>query len=259
MGKTVKKIAKFALPIAGSFIPGVGPIVGAAIGGAASGALEGDGLKGILKGAGTAAAGNIIGGSIADTLGKGFGSFGSKTIGSVTSKNAMGPFSFGDLGSTAANTIGNSLANTTLSQGLGSFAGNAAAGSIADSLFGAQGQIRVNPSELPGVNEPSPFEAKQESQLQLPNSLSGLSPEQQSSSIATQGVYGGGASKEDEDFFTNMINRRLVDESGKVDQDLSEISPIESSYLSQLGLGGYDNPSSLLEALYGRKKQAAYA
>jgi len=41
MGKKIKKLAGIALPIAGSFIPGVGPAVGAALGGGLAGGLGG--------------------------------------------------------------------------------------------------------------------------------------------------------------------------------------------------------------------------
>lgn len=253
MSRSLKKITSFALPIAGaaigSAVPGVGTALGATLGGAASGAVSGKGLKGIGIGALTGFAGNAIGSSLGTSLGSTLGKAGGSSLGSI-------------LGKTSSNAIGSTLLNTTFAQGLGKFAGNSIADNLVSGAFGSEQSS--NPStKLPSApSGPAPFEPKQEAQLQLPNSLSGLSsfdPMQQSSNIATQGVYGGGNGPQEEDYFTNMINRRLVDESGKVDQDLSEVSPIESSYLSQLGLGGYNNPSSLLEALYGRKNQASYA
>lgn len=244
--KVLKKIAKFALPIAGAAFGGP---AGAALGGAAGGLIGGGGLKGAAIGGLTGFAGNAIGNSLASSISGGLGKLGGTTIGSA-------------LGKTSSNAIGNSLLSTTFGGGLAKFAGNSIADNLVGGAFGeaeVQGQPNIRSSQggPTATPEPSPFEPTREPQLQLPGSLSSfnsLDPNQQSSNIATQGVYGGGNGPEEENFFTNMINRRLVDDSGQVDQDLSEINPIESSYLSQLGLGGYTNPSSLLEALYGRNK-----
>jgi len=255
MAKKLKKVVSFAAPIVGaaigSVVPGVGTAIGASIGGALGGAVGGGGLKGAALGGLTGYAGNAIGSSLAGTLSGSLGKLGATSIGSA-------------IGKTSSNALGGALLNTTFAQGLGKFAGNSIAENLVGGLAGGEEQsapsVKSKPSTPAG---PAPFEAKQEAQLQLPNSLSGLSgsdPMQQSSSIATQGVYGGGSGPMEQDYFLNTVNRRLVDETGKLDTDLSEISPIESSYLSQLGLGGYNNPSSLLEAIYGRKKQqAAYA
>lgn len=59
MGKAIKSVAKIALPVAASFVPGIGPLGAAAIG-AAGGALSGGGLKGAALGA--------IGGGLGNTL-----------------------------------------------------------------------------------------------------------------------------------------------------------------------------------------------
>lgn len=248
MAKKLKKVVSFAAPIVGAALGGP---AGAAIGGAVGGAVGGGGLKGAALGGLTGFAGNAIGNSLAGTLSGSLGKIGSSTLGSA-------------IGKTSSNALGGALLNTTFAQGLGKFAGNSIAENLVSGFAGGEEQSAPNVKSKPSTPAgPAPFEAKQEAQLQLPNSLSGLSgsdPMQQSSSIATQGVYGGGSGPMEQDYFLNTVNRRLVDETGKLDTDLSEISPIESSYLSQLGLGGYNNPSSLLEAIYGRKKQqAAYA
>lgn len=252
MAKTIKKVAKFVLPIAGAAFGGP---AGAALGGAAAGAIGGGGLKGALIGGATGYAGNAIGSSLASSLSNVLGKAGSASIGSLTSKNSMGPFSFGDLGGATANTIGNTIANTTASQALGSVAGNSIADSLAQGLF-PQNQEVQEQDLAPEKVEPEPFVPRQEGQLSLPGNLTGsaMDPNQLSSNLATQGVYGGGIGPEEEAYFRNLINRRLVDESGRVDADLSELNPIEMSYLSQLGLGG-NNPTSILEALsrYGAR------
>lgn len=232
MAKSLKKVSHLVLPHLG------------AVGGFADGLIQGQGIGGALKGGlrgGLEAAGSIVGGNIG-------GSILPSTFGSV-------------LGKSAGNALGSTIANTSLGQTLGSFAGNAYGNSLSDTILGQQTPKNTNAPRVAAAPEAAPFEPKQEAQLQLPNSLSGLSgfdQNQQSSNIATQGVYGGGNGQQEQDYFTNLINRRLVDESGQVDQNFNDINPIENSYLSQLGFGGYSNPSSLLEALNGRK-QAAYA
>lgn len=62
MSKFIKKAAPIALPIAASFIPGIGTLGAAALGGL-GGALQGGGLKGALLGAASGAAGNYLGSS----------------------------------------------------------------------------------------------------------------------------------------------------------------------------------------------------
>lgn len=224
MSKGIKKIASFALPIVGNLIaPGIGGIIG----GAAGGALSGGGLKGALLGGATSFAGNAIGGALSPSI----ASAGLKgTVGSV-------------VGKTAANTLGSAISNTALSGIAGNAVGNYIADSAADSFMGDEEQ------DKPKVTGPAPFEAKRQAQLQTPSSLVGQDEAQQSSNLATQGVYGGGLGGEEQSYFQNLINRRLVDDAGNVDTDLSEVSPIEQSYLAQLGLGGYSNSKSLLEAM----------
>lgn len=244
-----RRILSAALPIIGAAVAGP---AGAAIGGAAGGAISGGGLRGALIGAGTGFAGNAIGNSLSSSLAGTLGRAGTTSIGSLTSSsNVLGPYTLGNLGSSAANSVGNAIANTTLSSALGSYAGNSIAGSIGESLMPAEDSAPDTPMG------PAPFTPTRSPQLNLPGSLSGfagLDPNQQSSNLATQGVYGGGNGPDEEDYFTNMINRRLVDDAGQVDSDLSEINPIESSYLSQLGLGGYGDSRSLLEALSKRRR-----
>lgn len=214
MSKSIKKVAGAVLPHLG------------AVGGAANGLIQGDGLKGALQGglkSGLSAAGSIVGGNIGGSLFPG-------TIGSA-------------LGSSASNALGSTIANQGIGKIAGSFAGNALGNSVADSL------IPLEEPETPKNSGPQPFSPTRQAQLDVPGSLSGLEPDQASSNLATQGVYGGGLGPEEQSYFTNQINRRLVDDAGNLDSDLSEINPIEQAYLAQLGLGGYKDSRSLLEAM----------
>jgi len=58
------KIADIALPVAASFIPGVGPVLGAAIGSTASSVAQGRSLENTLLRAGLAAGGSALGGQV---------------------------------------------------------------------------------------------------------------------------------------------------------------------------------------------------
>lgn len=98
---------------------------------------------------------------------------------------------------------------------------------------------------------PAPFAPSRQAQKELPSSLQGfgsLSPDQQASNIATQGTFGTGLGPQEQDYFLNLVNRQLVDETGGV-QDLNTLNPIQNSYLSNLGLGGQSNSRNLLEAI----------
>lgn len=236
------KALKRILPVAGAIVgnviaPGIGGAIGAGVGTKATGGSWGDALKaGALSYAGGKIGSAVGGSSVGRSLG--FGGTVGDAIGSAS--NVAGP-SFMNIpglssaiGETAANSVGASIANTGLAEAAGSFAGNALAQSS------------------PKISGPAPFNPKQQDQQDLPESLSAfgsLSPEQQSSNIATQGVYGGGAGPQEQSYFLNLINRRLVDQSGHVDENMSDVNPIENSYLAQLGLGGYGNTRNLLEAI----------
>lgn len=85
LGKILKKVA----PIAISFIPGIGPVAGAALG-AGMGALGGGGIKGALLGAATGALGAGGAGGMGAKLGS---NIGGKILGqtaSAAAKNALG-------------------------------------------------------------------------------------------------------------------------------------------------------------------------
>lgn len=142
---------------------------------------------------------------------------------------------------------------------LGDLATHAALGaatSFGSSLFSPSND-HVN-SDVPGPTAPAPFQPKHEDNISLPGSLSGLSglsSDQIGSNIATKGVYGGGEGPEENSYFANLINHKLISDSGQVSGDTSSISPIEGSYLNQLGLGGYSNPNDLLQSI--SKKRAS--
>jgi len=248
MGKFLDIIAPVAVGLIGTALGG--PFLGAAAAGTYSGVKNHSLESGLLGGLGTFA-GNALGSSFGSGLGTVGSSLGSGTANAI-GEGAISPFAgglFGSaggdissgitglLGESGANAIGSSIANTSIGGALGSYAGNSLGSSI-----GAQ------PSAPSG---PAPFQPTQSAQAALPSSLSSFSdqsPLQQSTNLATQGVYGGGLGPQEQQYFLNLENRKLVDQSGKT-SDMSSLSPIEGSYLSKLGLGGRPDTSSLLQAI----------
>ncbi len=193
-------------------------------------------------------AGNALGSSIFGNLGTVGDAFG-KVAGNALSDNA-GTFLGNDagniLGSSFGGALGN-LASVPLSNAIGSFAGNAIGANLGASLSPAKA------SSGGGVGT-SAFNPTQSALQPLPASLQGfdsLSPEQQTSNLATKGTYGGGLGPQEQSYFLNLINRQLVDKSNNV-SPMSNLQPIENSYLSQLGLGGYGNSNNLLQAISQR-------
>lgn len=160
----------------------------------------------------------------------------------------------GDIFNNAVAGVSNVLApGVGAGLGMGSLGGqllggaaNAAGSALGSSLFGGGGDEGPKQPEAP-----PPFAASQQAMMDLPPSLSqfaSLSPEQQTSNIATKGVYGGGEGNEESKYFLNLMNRRLVDPKGNVG-DIGQVNPIENSFLSQLGLGGYGNSKDLLQGI----------
>lgn len=114
------KLFKTLLPIAVSFIPGVGPIAGAALragAGAASGALDGGGLKGALSGA--------VGGA----------------MGAPGGASAVGTSALG-------NSVGSVLGNSALAKDVGNVVVNAAP-AVVDRALNSPADKFAAPLEMP--------------------------------------------------------------------------------------------------------------
>lgn len=234
-----KGVFDFLAPIAGaalgSIIPGVGTAIGASIGsGLNSGIKTGNPLSGALAAGGSYLGGKVLGG-LEGTLGQ-------------TPANALGGAiggssvaSFAPLGSFAGNILG--------SQTIGSLAGQATGGQLGESLGN---QLNPKSPDLGSSISTPGFTPTRSPQMGLPQSLSqlsGLDPLQQGSNIASKGVYGGGVGPEETNYFLNLVNRNLVSDNGQVASDTSSINPVENSFLSQIGLGGFNNPTDLLKGI----------
>jgi len=144
MSKAFKRIASIALPVAASFIPGIGPLGAAALGGV-GGALSGGGIKGALLGA-------LGGGLGAGVLGAAPGASGIGLIDSLNTGlySAMSPLR--SIASSVGNSISSGFNDIFGSSGASgaSSAGNAAtnaaskAGSAASSPLTAADQSFLN-------------------------------------------------------------------------------------------------------------------
>lgn len=225
--KSIFKTAVKILPsVAGYALGGpVGGAIGSGVGSLASGGNIGQAL---LSAGGSYLGGQAFGGA---------GSYGP----SNTVASGLGSIGFNSV----ANALPASLAGASLSDIGGSYLGS----SIGESLGAAP------PKPKSAFDGASAFSPSRAGNAALPPSLSqlgGMDPQQQSTGIATQGVYGGGQGGEENQYFLNLINQRLVDDQGQVG-DIGQLQPVEQSYLSQLGLGGYGSSYDLLKAMSSYK------
>ncbi len=199
-------------------------------------------------------------GNIGAGLAAGAGSY----LGAKFGGNVFGDM--GTVGGTLTNTLGNEAGNSILNGIAGNAAGDAFGSlastpisSIAGSYAGnALGQAAVGAEPYQEKQKgPAGFSPSRAGDMETPASLKAfgsLSPDQQSSNLATQGVYGGGLGPDEQQYFLNLVNRQLIPEQGGI-QDKGSLGAIQNSYLQQLGIGG-DNSNDLLEAISKWKRAA---
>lgn len=182
--------------------------------------------------------------SLGSTLGSGAG----QAASSGGSSSILGSLNLPNLGTVGSNL--NSIGGNSIATALGSNLSNVGIGSAAGGSLGSD--IAQGLAGLPHTPDPTPWAPTQAAASSVPgslsSSLSGLSPNQQASNLATQGTFGGGLAPEEESYYTNLLNRQLVDQSGNV-SPISSLSPIENTYNQQLGFGGNTNSNDLLKAL----------
>lgn len=196
-------------------------------------AIGGPGLGAAVSGGMTLAGGGNIGQALGSAAGSYFSGGGAGNIGPAgTLASSLG--GLGSLGTRFANALPASWAGSSLSE---------LAGGIAGTLSGNSGESAAPQSSQSAAPSSEPL-ARRTDPGSLPSQFGGLDPTQQSTGIATQGVYGGGAGRDENQYFLNLINSRLSDT-----QDMGSLKPIESSYLDQLGLGGANNYEELLKKI----------
>ena len=218
-GRIFRTIAPIAGSILGNMLlPGIGSALGSGLGSLASGSSP---LQALGNAAGSYFGGNLLGS--AGNVGPG---------GTV----ASGLGGFGSLGSSVANMLPAELAGSSLSGIAGSYLGSNIGESVGTALGGT-------PRQQSAPESPTAKSRRTDAGF-LPSQFSGLSPDQQSTGLATQGVYGGGNGPDENQYFLNLINSRLSDS-----HNMGSLQPIESGYLSQLGLGGTQDPDELLRRI----------
>lgn len=155
------KIADIALPVAASFIPGVGPVLGAAIGSTASSVAQGRSFKDTLLRAGLSAGGAAAGGAI---LGNAAGGGGATVGSNLPSFGALAaPYAAGAAGATAGSVAGSAAGNlvddiivTALNKAAPSVLGPAVTGGISNTLLD---RVISQPTPASQPAQPQPVEA----------------------------------------------------------------------------------------------------
>lgn len=207
----------------------------------ATGVETGDPLKGLISGA-ASGLGSYAGGELLGPELSGLGSSASNAAGAVTP---------GFLGQTFGSTFGDFAGNAIGSQTLGNIAGSSIGGSLGQSVGKNIGEsISPTQPDLGGTGVAG-FSPSKQPALGLPQSLSqfgNLNPNQQATNIASQGVYGGGNGPQEQNYFLNLINRQLFDNSGNVAANTNGLAPVDMSYLNQLGISG-SSPTDYLKGI----------
>lgn len=212
--------------------------IGSGVGqGVSTGFQTGNPLTGLEAGIGSGL-GSYAGGSLLGGLGGAL---------SETPANALGD-TFGGSAVGATAPFGSFAGNVLGSQSIGNIAGSAIGGSL-----GSQVGQSMNPADNTPAGPPG-FSPTMQPQLGLPQSLSqfgSLTPQQQATNIASRGVYGGGQGPDETNYFLNLMNRQLFDQSGNVAQNTNGIAPVDMSFLNQLGVSG-SSPTDLLRGISQR-------
>ena len=223
-------VLDYALPALAAVVatatgnPELAPYAAAGTSGATNYAEHGNPLQALGAAGGSFIGGNLGNSFLGSQLGTVGGAFDS-ALGSGASSDIASALGGGALGGVAGTSVGRVL------------------GSVAGNKIGA-GMFPDKPQA------PSPYIPVRAGSMGLPtslNSMSSLTPQQQASGLATQGMYGGGIGSQEKGYFGNLVNRQLVNDNNQV-SSTSTLPPIETSFLNKQGFDT-SNPNSLLEAL----------
>ena len=142
-GNLLGTIADIALPVAASFIPGVGPVLGAALGSAASSVAQGRSLTDTLLRAGLSAGGAFAGGQVLGGVGGAGASGVGGSLGGALA--AAGPAAQAALNATLPGIV----VSGALGSAAGSALGSAAGGALGSAVAGGAGQPTARPPQQP--------------------------------------------------------------------------------------------------------------
>lgn len=125
-----------------------------------------------------------------------------------------------------------------ISGAVGNVLGGPIGGIIGGSLGSSLGGIGKKQESMPAPTISAPqFNPVRPQAAARPNTLgdlSSLDPMQERSALATRGSQGGGLGQDEQNYYLNLLQRNIMDESGNVGSTES-LLPVERQYLSQSG------------------------
>lgn len=267
-----KKIAPIALPILGTMIPGVGPILGGALGGAAGGLVSGGGLKAALTGGVLGGAGGALTGGASGLLGHaagtplsgvtgnaalqgptmGTGIRGALTGGGLSALTSGGGGGLGNLGSLAR--VGGALygnseeseANKRARQAMLGATESAKASMQPYNQMGLQAQQQLSDNLSAGFN-PSDLTSDPGYQFRLNEGL-----KQRNASLASMGMSQSGAAiKEAEQYGQGMAATEYGNAYDRWLAQNDRLAGMGGQGMSAAGtMGGLDLNAGNVEAAY---------
>lgn len=117
------------------------------------------------------------------------------------------------------------------------------------------------PSTAPIGPQNAPLPTSRPDEASLPSGLgqfAGLNPLQTTSGIATEGLYGGGTSGPENNYFINMLQRQLINDKGGYEDYSQNVNPTSEAFLhNNLGLQFDPNTTSLLQSIANRNAATA--
>lgn len=235
--KKIWKAATKVVPVAAGYLLGGPP--GAAIGGAVGSAARGGDLRQILQGAGYGyGAGSLVGAGSNALSAYGAASSGAPVTG-------VGPVGPGGV-MPGLRAAGGSLYNSAMAP-MSTAEKFLQAAKLGDTFLGQGLGRELNRENREAISQqkisdPS-FTPERPSALSRPASLgelSGYSPEQERSALATKGVNIG-LGGDEQSYYRNLIQRSLIGDGGQVNtSNPNYLLPIESQYFSRQGLNTSD-------------------
>lgn len=127
--------------------------------------------------------------------------------------------------------------SSLLPAGLGFLAGGPIGAAIGGGLgLLAGGSQKQQSMPAPTIGAPSftPTRPGASARPGTLNDLSGLDPMQERSALATRGSQGGGLGQDEQNYYLNLLQRNIMDESGNVGST-EDLLPVERQYLNQSG------------------------
>lgn len=125
----------------------------------------------------------------------------------------------------------------------GALGGLSGAGGLLSGIGAIGGLLQPKQKTVsPTAAQAAPFSPVKPSAIARPSSLadySGFDPLQERTALATKGLNQG-LGKQEQDYYTNLVQRSLIGDTNQPASDTSGLSPVESQYFSQKGINTSD-------------------